>query len=257
MFWRFRNREKKENNHLTVLNISAAEDSIDQINDKSIPAPDLISEENAGTTEEPGGNEADESSRVQSSVLKEPKNFEVREMVLRQLKEARKVARYMYSTEDLVEEKIRKAMENGEFNNLEGKGKPFKFEENPYEDPALRVPFKILKDAGFSPYWIELGKEIDAEIAGAHMLFEKFLDGLRWRKAKKGYLEWTPELEYRRDRVLESCARKFEAANKKIDFYNRIVPIYWIQRLKVDEQKELNKLRKKWEELVVNPTIKE
>ncbi|MDH7478561.1 MAG: DUF1992 domain-containing protein [Syntrophomonadaceae bacterium] len=213
--------------------------------------------EDEGPPEEQGDNEVAENIPIQTPGLKEPKNNEVREMVLRQLKDARKVARYMYSTEDLVEEKIRKAMEKGEFNNLEGKGKPFKFEENPYEDPALRVPFKILKDAGFSPYWIELGKEIDAEIAGAHMIFEKFIDGLKWRKAKRGYLEWTPELEYRRDRVLESCARKFEAANKKIDFYNRIVPIYWIQRLKIDEEKELAALRKKWEEIVIIPNLKE
>lgn len=78
--------------------------------------------------------------------------------------ENRKLARYMSSTQDLVEEQIRKARERGEFDNLEGKGKPLDLSENPYEPPDLRMTFKILKDNDFAPYWIELGKEIDADI---------------------------------------------------------------------------------------------
>lgn len=114
--------------------------------------------------------------------LVEPRNVEVREMILRQIQNSRSVARYMCSTENLVEEQIRKSMERGEFNNLQGKGKPLKFEENPYENPELRLPFKILKDAGFAPYWIEMSKQIDAEIAACQMIFEKFLDNLAFRK---------------------------------------------------------------------------
>lgn len=182
--------------------------------------------------------------------LIEPRNPEVREMVYRQLKEARKVARYMVSTEDLVEEKIRKAMERGEFSNLEGKGRPLNLEERPFEDPTMRIPFKILKDAGFAPYWIELSKEIDAEIAGSRMLFDKFLEGLAWRKARKGYIELTPELEQRRQEVIATCCQKIENANKKIDLYNCIVPIYWMQRKKVDMQQELAIMKKKWEDMV-------
>ncbi|HBK54312.1 MAG TPA: DUF1992 domain-containing protein, partial [Syntrophomonas wolfei] len=44
----------------------------------------------------------------------------------------------MSSTQDLVENQIRKAQERGEFNNLEGSGKPISLEENPFEPPELR-----------------------------------------------------------------------------------------------------------------------
>lgn len=57
----------------------------------------------------------------------------------------RKLARYMSSTADLVENQIMKAQERGEFENLTGQGKPLRFEENPYEAPELRMIFKILK----------------------------------------------------------------------------------------------------------------
>lgn len=76
----------------------------------------------------------------------------------------RKLAKYMSSTQDLVEEQIRKAQERGEFDNLKGKGQPIDLSENPYEPADLRMAFKILKDNDFAPYWIELGKEIDADL---------------------------------------------------------------------------------------------
>lgn len=60
----------------------------------------------------------------------------------------------------IAEEKIREAMENGVFDNLELKGKPIKLEENPFVPEELRVVYKILQNAGFLPKEIELRKEI-------------------------------------------------------------------------------------------------
>jgi DnaJ family protein C protein 28 len=87
----------------------------------------------------------------------------IEEEIKLKAQKSRKLARYMSSTQDLVENQIRKAMENGEFDNLAGSGKPLRFEENPYEPPELRMIHKILKDNDFAPYWIELGKEIDQD----------------------------------------------------------------------------------------------
>lgn len=78
--------------------------------------------------------------------------------------QGKKIARYMSSTRDLVENQILKAQERGAFDNLAGSGKPISLEENPYEPPELRMAFKILKDNDFAPHWIEIGKEIDHEI---------------------------------------------------------------------------------------------
>jgi len=182
--------------------------------------------------------------------LIEPKNVEVREMVLRQIQNSRSTARYMCSTEDLVEEQIRKAMERGDFKNLKGKGKPIIFDENPFEDPELRMSFKILKDAGFAPYWIEMGKQIDGEIEGCHMIFDNFLETLNYRKSRLGYIQRTPEFETRMQQVLQTCADKLEEANKKIDQYNMIVPMFWIQRKKIDTDVEVAKLKQRLKEFL-------
>lgn len=77
--------------------------------------------------------------------------------------QARRIARYMSSTQDLVEEQIRKAMEKGAFDNLEGSGQPLDLEENPFEPSELRMVFRILRNNDYAPHWIEIGKDIDAE----------------------------------------------------------------------------------------------
>ena len=106
----------------------------------------------------------------------------------------RKLARYMSSTQDLVEEQIRKAQERGDFNRLKGAGKPLDLYENPYEPPELRMAFKILKENDFAPYWIELGKEIEAdmerfnkEVAYFKRYTELFLADSHSRFAMRGY----------------------------------------------------------------------
>jgi hypothetical protein len=61
--------------------------------------------------------------------------------------------------EALVEQRIKNAQEKGEFDNLEGKNKPLKFEDlNVPEE--LRLATKILKNSGFLPPEVELKKKI-------------------------------------------------------------------------------------------------
>jgi len=61
--------------------------------------------------------------------------------------------------EALVEERIKKAQKDGEFDNLEGMSKPFTF-EGQYVPHELRLAHKILKNAGFLPPEVELKKKI-------------------------------------------------------------------------------------------------
>lgn len=61
--------------------------------------------------------------------------------------------------EKIVEQRIQKAREEGQFDNLPGSSKPIKFEE--YHGPdELKLSYKILKNAGFLPPEIELKKKI-------------------------------------------------------------------------------------------------
>ena len=56
-------------------------------------------------------------------------------------------------------------MADGAFDALTGMGEPLSLDENPFEDPSLRMAHRLLKNNGFAPAWIEEGKDIDVEAA--------------------------------------------------------------------------------------------
>lgn len=60
-----------------------------------------------------------------------------------------------------VEDKIREAMDSGEFDNLPGKGKPIDLDAY-FATPAdLRLSYSVLKSAKCVPAEVELMKEIE------------------------------------------------------------------------------------------------
>jgi len=63
--------------------------------------------------------------------------------------------------EKIVEERIRKALQEGEFDDLEGRGEPLVLEDDGTVPEDLRLAFKILKNADCLPPEVELRKEIE------------------------------------------------------------------------------------------------
>ena len=60
----------------------------------------------------------------------------------------------------LAEERIRDAIQRGEFDNLPGSGKPLILEDDRHIPDDLRLAYKILKNADCLPPELELKKEI-------------------------------------------------------------------------------------------------
>ncbi|MFO7749477.1 MAG: DnaJ family domain-containing protein [Desulfobacteraceae bacterium] len=61
--------------------------------------------------------------------------------------------------EEIVEQRILKAQKKGEMDDLPGKGRPLKFEDDNVPE-ELRLSSKILKNSGFLPPEVELKKQI-------------------------------------------------------------------------------------------------
>ena len=78
--------------------------------------------------------------------------------------------------ENLAEQRIREAQEEGLFDDLPGRGQPLTLDDNPFAG-EMQTGFRILKNAGFAPEWMELDKEIRAETEA--------LRGLRERAARR------------------------------------------------------------------------
>lgn len=66
----------------------------------------------------------------------------------------------MESFQRIAENRILEAIDNGLFENLQGKGQPLKFEDESHIPPELRMAYRILKNADCLPPELELRKEI-------------------------------------------------------------------------------------------------
>ena len=68
----------------------------------------------------------------------------------------------------LADRRIAEAVAEGKLDNLPGKGKPLKLEEdNPHTPREFRALFRLLKQAGVVPGWVQQAKDLvtlDAEI---------------------------------------------------------------------------------------------
>jgi len=60
----------------------------------------------------------------------------------------------------IAEERIRKAMEEGAFDNLSGAGRPLRFDDEIWIPEDLRLAYRVLRNAGCVPPEIEERKEI-------------------------------------------------------------------------------------------------
>jgi hypothetical protein len=120
----------------------------------------------------------------------------------------------------VAEEKIREAMDKGQFRNLRGQGRPLDLRRNPFEPPDLRLAHMVLEGAGLSPAWIEERKDLEADCAEA-------LEALRG------------------GRISEDEFRGAAAAlNRRILTYNLKVPSGGFQRRQIDAEFEIARARR-------------
>eukprot|EP00933_Yihiella_yeosuensis_P022407 TRINITY_DN17656_c0_g2_i1.p1 TRINITY_DN17656_c0_g2~~TRINITY_DN17656_c0_g2_i1.p1 ORF type:complete len:312 (+),score=67.71 TRINITY_DN17656_c0_g2_i1:399-1334(+) len=118
--------------------------------------------------------------------------------------------------EQEIEDKIQIAIANGEFDNLEGAGKPLPRilgdGDNPFLDQSDRIGFGILQKHGFAPEWIEQQK-------GIHRDIERIIRNLgdAWTASN---FEPTAAWVTQKDRYRKDLA----ALNKRVRDYNLNCP---------------------------------
>jgi len=120
-----------------------------------------------------------------------------------------------------------KAAEQGEFDDLAGKGKKLDLGENPFARPEDELAHRLLRDQGFTLPWIEARREI-----------EKALEAERARLARAWEFgapaRWRPE----RARFSEAI----QAINRLVRDYNLKVPLAALQMLPFDAEREIARI---------------
>jgi len=150
--------------------------------------------------------------------------------------------------EKAIEEIIRKAQQEGHFDNLEGAGQPLKLDENPFEEPEWRLANRVLKNAGFRPAWLELDAQLREGLERAR---QDLARSRAWRDERLGALklrtdaqaasdrEWVVE-EW--DRALAGFREAVEEINRGIAGLNLKVPLERLQRQPIDLARELQRM---------------
>ena len=146
--------------------------------------------------------------------------------------------------ESWIDQQIREAQERGEFDDLAGQGQPLDLAPNPYAQEQ-ELAFKVLRDAGYAPEWIELDKAIRARSERARAVLVR-----RWER----HHERLDELGERSDawaraerervrsgwrRAMAAFGEEVDAINKEIVELNLKVPGLRFQRPKLDAAAEI------------------
>lgn len=115
----------------------------------------------------------------------------------------------------IADERIREAIEQGEFDDLPGKGKPLALEDDSHIPADIRMSYKILKNADCLPPELELRKEIRTT--------EELLKGIRdtqekYRQIKKlNYLVMKLNMTRRVSLDLEENQHYYEKVLDKME----------------------------------------
>jgi DnaJ family protein C protein 28 len=120
-----------------------------------------------------------------------------------------------------IEEHIRRAMEEGKFNNLPGKGKPLRWDVNPNEDPDWRLANHILHGSGFTLPWIETLRDLETAIESARQELRR---AWSWRQAALAESQSSQYIETEWQRSLQAFRAKIQTLNQRIRDYNLTAP---------------------------------
>lgn len=138
----------------------------------------------------------------------------------------------MSDPSDSIDEIIRRATEEGHFNNLPGSGKPIKMDANPHENPDWRLANHLLKENDFTLPWIADRQEIEAWLAQERQALER---------------AWNWFGQHPEDQTSWGIARRkfrqqVELINKRIWNYNLSVPSPGFQRMKINANREIERV---------------
>lgn len=123
----------------------------------------------------------------------------------------------MFLSELIAEDRIRKAIEEGQFEDLEGKGKPLPPDEAAHLPAEIRLAYRMLKSGGY----IDDPRTLEREIVRVQDLLQHLEDeSERYRQMQK--LE---ALAFRMERL---TGKRVELAE---DYYDSVV-----QRVRVESK---------------------
>ena len=134
-----------------------------------------------------------------------------------------------------VEDQIQKAQQDGQFDNLRGRGKPLThLDSNAFE--------QLVKEQGFRPHFVELDAEIRARIEVARQAVRRTYEWVMQARAGGSVDRHYAQDEWRK--ALGIFDRRLAEINQLIQTFNLELPepLRHLQRFPLKREEELQKL---------------
>ena len=137
-----------------------------------------------------------------------------------------------------IEKVIQDARDRGLFDNLEGEGRPINWADESLVGDEWITAFRLMREHGFAPEWIELQKVIRLELEKARKAVST---AWLWRKDRLDQAD-EPQRRYIESEWRRARAQFSETAselNTQISDYYLIVPLIHLQKPMIDVEQEL------------------
>jgi len=140
-----------------------------------------------------------------------------------------------------IEDQIRRAQEEGLFDDLNGKGKPLRLDQNPHEDPDWRLAYHVLRSSGYSLPWIEELREIESELEKVR---QSLANAWEWRCVAMEKPRSDNQVQREWERAQVRFRDDITRLNQRINDYNLTVPSERFQRHLINSDDEIDALTK-------------
>ena len=137
--------------------------------------------------------------------------------------------------ESVVDKIIRRAMEEGKFDDLSSEGKPLPSDDNPFENPDMRAANRFLRESGFAPAWIEERKDINARSKAARIVLRR-----TWNWCEAEGQNDLAKSEWRR--VTGDFREHVAELNRRIADFNLKAPMDQFYLALIDSDKEIGRI---------------
>jgi DnaJ family protein C protein 28 len=135
-----------------------------------------------------------------------------------------------------IEDHVRKAIEEGKFDDLPGKGKPIRWDDNPFVEADWQLAFRMLRNAGFALPWMDARKEIESQLEAARAALKRAWD---WKQTAMTAGQPPDFVEDEWQRALDAFREQIAEINHHIFDYNLEVPLPRFQRQPADADAEI------------------
>jgi hypothetical protein len=147
----------------------------------------------------------------------------------------------------ISERRIRDAIEAGEFDNLEGAGKPLSLDDDSLVPKEMRAAFRILSNSGYAPDWMVLAQDIENDI---HKLRNNADHHFAYLREQLAELAGNPyavrrlrsevnRLKAVHRRAAAQHSNLIEEVNRKISTFNQTVPITSLVKVPLSQSAEM------------------